>query len=74
MFCRFQFEAEFYPTMSRIPTHLRMKLDVTGIKVSLKDWLAFSVEERWVLCNLPVETEEERDRFFLHWTGSCSDI
>ena len=63
MFFRFQFEAEFYPTMSRIPTHLRMKLDVTGIKVSLKDWSAFSVEERWALCNLPVETEEERNRF-----------
>ena len=40
-----------------------MKLDVTGIKISLKDWLAFSVDERAVLCHLPVETEEEKQVF-----------
>jgi hypothetical protein len=40
-----------------------MKLDVTGIKISLKDWLAFSIEERTVLCHLPVETEEEKQVF-----------
>ena len=63
MFHRYQYESETYPSLSRIPLHVRMKLDVTGIKISLKDWLAFSIEERTVLCHLPVETEEEKQAF-----------
>ena len=63
MFNRYQYESETYPSLSRIPLHVRMKLDVTGIKISLKDWLAFSIEERTVLCHLPVETEEEKQAF-----------
>ena len=63
MFHRYQYESDIYPSLSRIPLHVRMKLDVTGIKISLKDWLAFSIEERTVLCHLPVETEEEKQVF-----------
>jgi len=63
MFYRYQFESEIYPTLSRIPLHVRMKLDLTGAKISLKSWLAFSLEERGVLCHLPVEMEEERKAF-----------
>jgi len=63
MFHRFRYEAEFYPTLSRLPLHVRMKLDLTGIKISLKDWLAFSFEERTVLCHLLIETTEEKQAF-----------
>jgi len=63
MFYRYRFESEIYPSLSLIPLHVRMKLDITGLKISLKTWLTFSVEERWVLCHLPVETEEERKNF-----------
>jgi hypothetical protein len=42
---------------------VRMKMDLTGVKISLDDWLAFSFEERTVLCHLPVEAEEERQVF-----------
>ena len=63
MFHHYRHESDIYPSFSRIPLHLRMKLDVTGIKISLKDWLAFSIEERAVLCHLPVETEEEKQAF-----------
>jgi hypothetical protein len=63
MFYRFAYEAEFYPGLSRLPLHVRMKLDLTGIKISLKDWLAFSVEERTVLCHLPIDIVEERTAF-----------
>lgn len=63
MFYRYRFESEIYPTLSRIPVHVRMKLDVTGVKLSLKGWLAFSMEERTALCHLPVESEEERRIF-----------
>src|SRR5262245_1851713 len=63
MFYLFQYEAAFYPTLSRVPLHVRMKLDLTGVKISLKDWLAFSFEERTALCHLPVETSEEKQAF-----------
>lgn len=63
MFYRFLYEAEFYPTLSRVPLYVRMKLDLTGIKISLKDWLKFSFEERTALCHLPVETAEEKQVF-----------
>jgi len=63
MFLRFSYEAEFYPALNRLPLHVRMKLDLTGIKISLKDWLAFSFEERTVLCHLPIETVDERQAF-----------
>ena len=63
MFYRYRFESEIYSSLSLIPLHVRMKLDITGVKISLKTWLAFSLEERRVLCHLPVETEEERENF-----------
>lgn len=63
MFHRFQFEAAFYPTLERLPFHVRMKLDLTGIRVSLNTWRAFSMEERRALCHLPADTDEEREVF-----------
>jgi hypothetical protein len=63
MFYRHQHESDTYPDLSRLPLHMRMKLDLTGIKIGLKDWLAFSIEERTVLCHLPVESEEEKQAF-----------
>ena len=71
MFHRFQYEAEFYPELSRLPLHVRMKLDLTGIKLSLKQWLAFSFEERKVVCHLPVESEEELDAFVTYMNSLC---
>jgi hypothetical protein len=58
MFNRYRFESEVYESLDRIPLDVRMKLDRTGAKFSLKDWLAFSLQERWALCDLPVEAEE----------------
>ena len=63
MFYRFEFEAAFYPALERLPFHVRMKLDVAGIRVSLNTWRAFSLEERWALCHLPADTDEEKDVF-----------
>jgi hypothetical protein len=59
MFHRYQYEAQFYPTLSRVPLDVRRKLDICGIKLSLKDWQRFSLEERVTLCHLPCETVEE---------------
>jgi len=63
MFHRYDYEAEFYPSLSRLPLDLRRKLDISGIKLSLKDWLAISLEERTVLCHLPCDYDEERHAF-----------
>ena len=63
MFYRYRFESDIYPELSRIPLAVRMKLDLTGAKISLKAWLVFSLEEREALCRLPVETEEEKKAF-----------
>jgi hypothetical protein len=71
MFHRFAFESEFYPTLSRIPVHARMKLDVTGVKISLEEWLAFSFEERQVLCHLPAEEDDERQAFISYLDYLC---
>jgi hypothetical protein len=63
MFHRYDYEAEFYRSLSRLPLDLRRKLDVTGIKISLKDWLAFGMEERTALCHFPCESDEEKQAF-----------
>jgi hypothetical protein len=63
MFHRYQYEAEFYPTLSRLPLDVRRKLDITGIKLSLNEWLAFSFAERMVLCHLPCDSADESQVF-----------
>jgi hypothetical protein len=60
MFHRYDYEADYYPKLNRLPLDVRRKLDVTGVKISLKDWLSFSFEERLALCHLPCDNEEER--------------
>ena len=63
MFHRYQYETEFYATLSRLPLDVRRKLDLTGTKLSLKDWQAISIEERTILCHLPVDTADEAQAF-----------
>ncbi len=60
---RFNFESKVYESLDCMPLEVRMKLDQTGAKISLKDWGAFTWEERWALCNLPVELEEGGEDF-----------
>ena len=71
MFYRFQHETEFYPGLTRVPLHVRMKLDLTGIKLSLKQWIGFALEERKVICHLPVESEEELEAFVAYVNFLC---
>jgi hypothetical protein len=71
MFYRFQFESEFYPALGRLPLHARMKLDLAGVKLSLKQWLDFSLEERRTICHLPVESDEELEVFAAYLNFLC---
>jgi hypothetical protein len=61
MFHRYNYEAEYYSALTRVPLDVRRKLDLAGVKIALKEWLSFSLEERAVLCHLPYETSEERE-------------
>ena len=63
MFYKFRYESESYPALDRVPLHVRMKLDVLGVKLSLKDWLAFSLEERTAVCHLPANHDNEKQAF-----------
>lgn len=63
MFHRYDYEAEYYPSLSRLPLDLRRKLDLAGIKLSLKDWQAISHEERTVLCHLDGDYGEALEVF-----------
>lgn len=71
MFHPYRYEAEFYPALSRIPLDMRMKLDLTGLKISLRDWLACSVEERAALCHLPIDSVEEKQDFTAYVDFLC---
>ena len=71
MFHRYDYEAEYYVNLSRLPLDLRRKLDHIGVKLSLKSWLAFSIEERTVLCHLPCESLEESRVFTAYLEFLC---
>ena len=46
-----------------IPRPVRAKLDRVGIKLHLKEWQAFPLEERQALCALPCQTAVEKKAF-----------
>ena len=56
---RFGFETELYETLSCLPLAARHRLDTIGIKVHIKQWLAFDRNERLAICAAPADTEAE---------------
>ncbi len=46
-----------------IPRSVRDKLDHVGIKLHLKEWQAFPLEDRQALCALPYQTTVEKRAF-----------
>ena len=63
MFHRYRYESEYYAELNRIPLNLRMKLDLTGVKISLEEWLTLALPERRVLCHLPCDSAAELKAF-----------
>ena len=56
----FKFEQDFIEDNLRcIPMVARMKLDIVGLKLSLKSWSRFSEKDRQYLAKAPVTTEQE---------------
>lgn len=58
MFRKFKFEQEFYDNLRCIPFAVRHKLDLTGVKLSMKIWNRFSDDERRKLCEMDAEGPE----------------
>lgn len=58
----FQFEKDFAGALYCIPMAVRRKLDLCGVKVSLKQWNRFALEERERMvaqsCETPAEVDE----------------
>lgn len=59
----FQFEQDKYYALRRIPMAMRIKLDLCGIKLSLRDWSKFSRSDRETLAALPYATEAQLAAF-----------
>jgi hypothetical protein len=59
----FEFERDFAGSLRCIPMIARQKLDITGIKMTLRQWSHLSHEERSRLVNAFCETDAEREAY-----------
>jgi hypothetical protein len=57
----FEFETEFVASMRCIPMAIRRKLDLAGVKLSLKEWSQLPVDDRAALLQAPAD-EQFRER------------
>jgi len=62
----FRFEVDFGGTLRCIPMSVRMKLDQTGIKLSLKQWNRIPPTGRRELVERPCSTAAETDAYRQH--------
>jgi|GEM_PF-3837092 len=56
-------ESPDYRTLEWLPLALRFKLDRLRIKLHLKQWQAFTLEDRQQLLRQPFASQEQRDAF-----------
>lgn len=59
----FEFERDFAGSLRCIPMIARQKLDIVGIKMTLRQWSRLSHEERGRLADMPCETTDEQDAY-----------
>jgi hypothetical protein len=59
----FEFETDFAGALYCIPMAVRRKLDLCGVKVSLKQWNRFTLEQREHLVSRECDTPEEADAY-----------
>ncbi|ATU71768.1 hypothetical protein CFR78_04160 [Komagataeibacter rhaeticus] len=65
----FNFEMDFATSLRCVPMIVRMKLDICGIKLSLRQWSRFTREDRHALVARSIDTRMERvayRAFLLH--------
>jgi len=61
MYLRFEFEGDLHRTLEFIPLAVRRKLDLAGLKLSLKAWTAMTRAEKLAICHLPVDGPGDLD-------------
>lgn len=59
----FAFEGKPDKPLARIPMVVRFKLDLCGVRFSLRDWAALSQEKKWVLVRQSCDSADHRDRY-----------
>lgn len=55
----FEFEADFVDTLRCVPMAVRFKLDMAGVKLSLRQWSRLTPEDRFERLMAPCETPQE---------------
>jgi hypothetical protein len=55
MYLRLELEGDLHRTLEFIPLAVRRKLDLSGLKLSLRAWTAMTRAERLAVCHLPVD-------------------
>src|SRR5688572_27615838 len=65
----FQFEKDFAGALYCIPMVVRRKLDLSGVKVSLKQWNHFALDEREQMVAQSCETPEEIEEYARYVAG-----
>jgi len=59
----FEFERDFEQSLRCVPMSVRMKLDLSGVKISLKQWNRLSAQDRQQLLQSACASPDERARF-----------
>lgn len=65
----FQFEKDFAGALYCIPMAVRRKLDLCGVKVSLKEWNRFTLDEREQMVAQSCDTPSEIDDYGRYVVG-----
>jgi hypothetical protein len=59
----FEFESDFVASLRCIPMAVRFKLDLAGVKLSLRQWSRFTLDDRSQMLTLPCTTPAEIGRY-----------
>ena len=55
----FRFEADFADSLRCIPMAVRLRLDLSGVKLKLSEWSKLGLEQRQALADAPCGSSEE---------------
>ena len=61
----FRFEADFADSLRCIPMAVRLRLDLSGVKLKLSEWSKLGLEQRSALVRQPCEAPRDIDAFRL---------
>ncbi|MFC4931876.1 nitrate reductase associated protein [Massilia sp. GCM10023247] len=59
----FAFECKAGKPLARIPMVIRRKLDVCGVKLTMRGWASLGQEEKWLLVRKACESPEEQSAY-----------